>query len=91
MSNKKNQKPRNLDPFLDREKGRYEHPLPSREYVLQILKQQGVPTAEHALFKLLDITKKEEELFNRRLTAMVREGQIFRNRKGDICVMEKLD
>ncbi|MDO9311257.1 MAG: ribonuclease R [Nitrosomonas sp.] len=91
MSNKKNQKPRNLDPFLDREKGRYEHPLPSREYVLQILKQQGVPTAEHALYKLLDITKKEEELFNRRLTAMMREGQIFRNRKGDICVMEKLD
>ncbi len=91
MSNKKNQKPRNLDPFLEREKGRYEHPLPSREYVLQILKQQGVPTAEHALYKLLDITKKEEELFNRRLTAMMREGQIFRNRKGDICVMEKLD
>ncbi|WP_394809424.1 ribonuclease R [Nitrosomonas sp.] len=91
MSNKKNQKPRNLDPFLEREKGRYEHPLPSREYVLQILKQQGVPTAEHALYKLLDVTKKEEELFNRRLTAMMREGQIFRNRKGDICVMEKLD
>ncbi|MBK6957836.1 MAG: ribonuclease R [Nitrosomonas sp.] len=91
MSNKKNQKLRNLDPNLRREKERYEHPLPSREYVLQILKQQGIPTAEHALYKLLDITKKEEELFNRRLTAMVREGQIFRNRKGDICVMEKLD
>ena len=91
MSNKKNQKPRNLDPFLKREKERYEHPLPSREYVLQILKQQGIPTAEQALYKLLDITKKEEELFNRRLTAMMREGQIFRNRKGDICVMEKLD
>ncbi|MBP9872360.1 MAG: VacB/RNase II family 3'-5' exoribonuclease, partial [Nitrosomonas sp.] len=91
MSNKKNQKLRNLDPHLKREKERYEHPLPSREYVLQILKQQGVPTAEHALYKLLDITKEEEELFIRRLTAMIREGQIFRNRKGDICVMEKLD
>ncbi|MBL0010880.1 MAG: ribonuclease R [Nitrosomonas sp.] len=91
MSNKKNQKLRNLDPNLRREKERYEHPLPSREYVLQILKQQGVPTAEHALYKLLDITKEEEELFIRRLTAMIREGQIFRNRKGDICVMEKLD
>lgn len=91
MSNKKNQKLRNLDPYLKREKTRYEHPLPSREYVLQILKQQGIPTAEHALHQLLDITKQEEELFNRRLTAMIREGQIFRNRKGDICVMEKLD
>lgn len=91
MSIKKNQKLRNLDPHLKREKERYEHPLPSREYILQLLKQQGIPTTERVLHKLLDITKKEEELFNRRLTAMVREGQIFRNRKGDICVMEKLD
>lgn len=91
MSNKKNQKLRSLDPYYEREKTRYEHPLPSREYILQILKQQGIPVAECALHKLLSITKKEEELFNRRLTAMMREGQIFRNRKGDICVMEKLD
>ncbi len=91
MSIKKNQKLRNLDPHFKREKERYEHPLPSREYVLQILKQQGIPLAEQTLQNLLSITKKEEELFNRRLTAMIREGQIFRNRKGDICVMEKLD
>ncbi|MDE2388312.1 MAG: ribonuclease R [Betaproteobacteria bacterium] len=91
MSIKKNQKLRNLDPFLKREKERYKSPLPSREYILQILQQQGIPLAEPVLRKLLDITKKEEELFNRRLTAMMREGQIFRNRKGDICVMEKLD
>lgn len=91
MSIKKNQKLRNLDPFLKREKERYKDPLPSREYILQILQQQGIPLAEPVLRKLLDITKKEVELFNRRLTAMMREGQIFRNRKGDICVMEKLD
>ncbi|SFE66863.1 ribonuclease R [Nitrosomonas sp. Nm166] len=82
---------RDLDPYLEREKERYKHPLPSREYILQILKQQGIPIAEQVLQKLLSITKKEIELFNRRLTAMIREGQIFRNRKGDICVMEKLD
>lgn len=91
MSNKKKQKLRNLDPHYQREKERYEHPLPSREYILQILQQQGIPTAEHALHKMLAITKEEGALFNRRLTAMIREGQIFRNRKGDICVMEKLD
>ena len=91
MSNKKNQKLRDLDPYLEREKERYKHPLPSREYILQILKQQGIPVAEQALQKLLAISKKEIDLFNRRLTAMIREGQIFRNRKGDICVMEKLD
>ncbi|UJP05771.1 MAG: ribonuclease R [Nitrosomonas sp.] len=91
MSNKKKQRLRELDPFLKREEERYSHPLPSREYILQILKQQGIPLAERALYKLLSITKKEEELFSRRLAAMIREGQIFRNRKDDICVMEKLD
>ena len=77
MSNQKKQKLRSLDPYLEREKTRYAHPLPSREYILQLLKQQGIPTDEHALQKMLSITKKEEELFNRRLTAMIREGQIF--------------
>ncbi|HLP81446.1 MAG TPA: ribonuclease R, partial [Nitrosomonas sp.] len=88
---KKNQKLRNLDPFLKREKERYKDALPSREFILQILQQEGVPIAERSLHKMLGITKKEHELFNRRLAAMIREGQIFRNRKGDICVMEKLD
>lgn len=91
MSNEKKQKLRQLDPHYEREKKRYEHPLPSREYILQTLKQQGIPIAEQLLRKLLSITRKEEDLFNRRLSAMMRDGQIFRNRKGDICVMEKLD
>jgi len=33
----------------------------------------------------------EEELFIRRIRAMERDGQIMRNRKRAICVMEKLD
>lgn len=92
MSIKKNQKKlRNQDPYLEREKTRYKEPLPSREFILQVLKEQGIPTAEKVLQGLLGITKKEHEVFGRRLTAMIREGQIFRNRKGDLCVMEKLD
>jgi ribonuclease R len=91
LSNKKKQNLRSFDPHYEREKKRYGHPLPSREYILQVLKQQGIPMAERLLQKLLSITKKEEDLFNRRLSAMMREGQIFRNRKSDICVMEKLD
>jgi len=91
LSNNKKQKLRQLDPHLQREKERYEQPLPSREYILQVLQQRGVPVTEQVLHKLLSISKKEQDFFSRRLTAMIREGQIFRNRKGDICVMEKLD
>lgn len=90
MSMKKKHKLRNLDPYLKREKERYDHPLPSREYILQIMKEQGVPVTDQTLQKLFGISSDEYENFNRRLSAMVREGQIMRNRKGDLCIMEKL-
>ena len=87
MSIKKRRKLRNQDPYLEREKARYKNPLPSREYILKILKELGVPTRESDLLNLLGIRSTEAENFSRRLAAMIREGQIFRNRKDDICVM----
>ncbi|MBA2659958.1 MAG: ribonuclease R [Nitrosospira sp.] len=91
MSIKKKPKLRNLDPHLEREKERYGHAVPSREFMLQILKEQGIPMNEKALQNLLEITEEENEIFGRRVSAMLREGQLMRNRKGDICVVEKLD
>ena len=91
MSIKKKPKLRNLDPHLEREKERYGHAVPSREFMLQILKEQGIPMNEEALQSLLEITEEENEIFGRRVSAMLREGQLMRNRKGDICVVEKLD
>jgi len=82
---------RELDPFLARENARYGLAIPSREFILQILEKQGVPVNETPLLELLDITPDETEFFRRRLSAMIREGQIIRNRKGDICVTEKLE
>ena len=79
------------DPFLEREREQYEHPLPSREFILQILTGQGAPVSDEELLQLLHIEAHEEELFARRLRAMERDGQVMRNRKHDICVMEKLD
>jgi ribonuclease R len=79
------------DPFLDREREQYEHPLPSREFILQILTEHGAPMVEDELLDMLLIKRDEEELFSRRLRAMERDGQIMRNRKRAICVMDKLD
>jgi len=50
-----------------------------------------VPVEQDELCSLLKIELHEEELFSRRLKAMVRDGQIMRNRKRAICVMDKLD
>ncbi|HCI53658.1 MAG TPA: ribonuclease R [Gallionella sp.] len=79
------------DPFLEREREQYEHPLPSREFILQILTEHGAPMIDDDLLDLLLIERDEEDLFSRRLRAMERDGQIMRNRKRAICVMDKLD
>jgi ribonuclease R len=42
------------------------------------------------LGQLLDIVPHELDAFARRLQAMEREGQVMRNRRGAICVVEKL-
>jgi ribonuclease R len=88
---KKKKNIRELDPFLERERETYEQPLPSREYVLQMLAEKGVPLEQDELCTLLQIEHHEEELFLRRLRAMERDGQIMRNRKHAICVVDKLD
>ncbi len=88
---KKKKNIREFDPFLEREREQYEHPLPSREYVLQLLMEKGVPLEQDELCALLQIKQHEEELFLRRLRAMERDGQIMRNRKRAICMVDKLD
>lgn len=89
MKNKKNL--RLQDPFLEREREQYESPLPSREFILQILTEQGAPMADEEMLAMLHIDPEEEDLFSRRLRAMERDGQIMRNRKRAICVADKLD
>ncbi|MBK9160377.1 MAG: ribonuclease R [Nitrosomonadales bacterium] len=79
------------DPHLEREREKYPHPLPSREFVLQVLAEQGGPVGEEELLQLLHIAQHEEESFLRRLGAMERDGQVMRNRKRAICVVDKLD
>ena len=82
---------RGRDPHLERERSRYEHPLPSREHILDVLLEQGVPVSVDLMAQLLSIAPHETETFERRLGAMERDGQIMRNRKNAICVVDKLD
>jgi len=82
---------RACDPHAEREASRYETPLPSRELILSTMGEQGVPLDESELYALLEIHPQEREIFNKRLGAMEREGQIIRNRKGALCIADKLD
>src|SRR5438309_2154953 len=79
------------DPHREREASRYEHPIPSRELILQTLAEAGVPLTDEELAQRLAINSKERDAFVKRLGAMERDGQILRNRKGAILVAAKLD
>ncbi|MDR3088081.1 MAG: ribonuclease R [Azoarcus sp.] len=72
---------RRADPFFEREAQKYASPLPSREYIGQILAREGVPMQFDALAKALDILDSERAPFERRLRAMLREGQLLLNRR----------
>lgn len=91
MTKHKNKSKRINDPHAAREASRYETPLPSRELILATMAEQGVPLSVEQLYMLLDIHDHEREIFNRRLRAMEREGQVMQNRKGALCIAEKLD
>lgn len=83
-------KQRIADPQAAREAANYEKPLPSREYIMQVMTEFGMPMAPEMLYEILQIEDEELESFNRRLHAMEREGQIMRNRKDALCVAEKI-
>ena len=89
MSIKKLSKIRKNDPHLNREASKYDHPLPSREYILQMLEDQGKPVSFDELCVLFDIHSEELDMFQRRLAAMEREAQLMRNRKGAYIVPER--
>lgn len=82
---------RQADPFYEQEVARYAQPLPSRAYLLQILTERGAPMEPAELAELFAIQPEEADFFARRINAMAREGDVVINRKGALCIAEKLD
>ncbi|HET9843727.1 MAG TPA: ribonuclease R [Gammaproteobacteria bacterium] len=83
MSKKKKINKYIKDPFGDREAKRYEKPIPSREFILEILLSNPQPIPQKKLAKILALTDPDQqEALRRRLNAMVRECQIALMPKG---------
>jgi ribonuclease R len=71
------------DPFADREAKKYDEPIPSREFILQILEQAGEPVDYPSLCEELRLhSEPQREALRRRLIAMGRDGQLISNRRG---------
>jgi ribonuclease R len=88
---KKTKKIRSSDPFLNREKENYQNPIPSRELILEVMNDHGVPIPKKELIKKLEITNDEYPFFEKRIGAMARQGQILINRKDILCISKKLN
>ncbi|NKB46525.1 MAG: ribonuclease R [Legionellales bacterium] len=82
---------RKSDPHSQREAQKYQNPIPSREYLLNYLETYGKPaTFEQIIdeFELQD--EQEQEALTFRLKAMVRDRQVMLDRRGRVCLLNKL-
>ena len=70
MKNKKNS--RSSDPQFERESELYENPIPSRELILQVMEEYGVPIKKLDLIKILQIQEDETIFFEKRIRARVK-------------------
>ncbi|MGS2718956.1 ribonuclease R [Paraglaciecola aestuariivivens] len=69
------------DPFYQREKEKYDKPVASREYLLELLTQAKKPLSFLEFCQLLDAHDEDSRIgIQRRLRAMEREGQVEFNR-----------
>jgi ribonuclease R len=81
------------DPNAEREAERYENPIASREHLLEILRDHGAPLTYERFAERLGLHDDEDrrEALRRRLNAMVRDGQLLRNRRDGYIPLEAAD
>ena len=78
------QKPRQAsDPHAEREAAKYEHPIASRELILEFVsKNEAVTSIEEVCVGLQVDNERDQVSLERRMRAMERDGQLIRHRRG---------
>jgi ribonuclease R len=80
------------DPQAAREAGRYANPIASREAILDVLAAADGPMDAEALASRLGLLDPHRaDALDKRLGAMVRDGQILKNRRGGFVPARQLD
>jgi len=75
------------DPFAQREAEKYEHPIPSRELILQLIHEEDKPLRRQQIAQRFSLeTADELEALRRRLRAMERDGQLVFNSRQKYCL-----
>lgn len=80
------------DPFYKRESEKYADPIPSREFIMEVLNEYGKPMSRNQLFDKLNLDEEsKQESLGFRLKAMLRDGQIMQDRRGRFCLLQKIN
>jgi len=67
-------------------------PIPPREAVLEVLREQARPVPRKELMQALSLpAQKQQQAMDNRLRAMIRDGQIILNRNDQYCLLDRLD
>ena len=80
------------DPNYAKELAKYDNPIPSREFILQIIRTHNAPMTKEEIFIALGITDEtRQEAMRRRLRAMENDGQLVFTKRKCYALPEKLD
>ena len=80
------------DPNYAKELAKYDNPIPSRDFILQVIRKQNSPMSKEEIFKNLAIVNEEQqEAMRRRLRAMENDGQLVFTKRKCYALPEKLD
>jgi ribonuclease R len=77
-----------VDPEAKSESKRYDNPVASRTLLLKTIADGGT-MSQYSVFKALNIREDQEEGVSRRLHAMVRDGQLIKNRRGGFMPVDE--
>lgn len=80
-----------VDPFAAREAEKYDNPVPSREAIMALLEEAGQPKSMKKILDGLGVDDEDGKIaIRRRLKAMVRDGQLLKNRKNLFGVAKQM-
>jgi len=82
----------NQDPHYKRELEKYGNPIPSREFILSVIRDNNAPMNRDEILTALSIRNEEQiEAMRRRLRAMENDGQLVFTKRKRYALPEKLD
>ncbi len=81
-----------LDPNYRQEAEKYDNPIPSREFILETIRQFNAPMSKEEILSALHIKSEEQqEGMRRRLRAMENDGQLVFTKRKRYALPDKLD